>query len=277
MARDGLQPRIANLQVKTMPLSQGGAVLVIRIPRSYNPPHRVIFMGKNRFWARSSAGKYQLDVDELRTIFTSAPQLADRIRGFRIDSTAKIVGGETPVTLTGSCCLVIHIVPFSAFDLRAALNLQEVAQHPNYFPTVRGPHLPNWRVNFDGFLTLSNVDETANQQRAYVQVFRSGAIEAVTSIVARGDTPGTINAMQLEASVIRYSRIYAAGLHACAVEPPLAVLVSLLGTDGRCITMGSRPVFRSGEYASCRWSSGEYPRARPTAFRRGDFRRGSQR
>lgn len=243
MARDSLQPRIATLQAKAVPLSQGGVVLVIRVPRSYNPPHRITFKGKNRFWARSSAGKYEPDVDELRAIFTLAPQLADRIRGFRIDRTAKIVGGETPVTLMGSCCLVMHIVPFSAFDLRAALNLQEVVQHPNYFPTLLGQHPPNWRVNFDGFLTLSNADEAANQQRAYVQVFRSGTIEAVTSTIAKGDGPGIITAMQLEAAVIRYSRVYAAGLHACVVEPPLAVLVSLLGTHGRHITMGSGTVF----------------------------------
>lgn len=182
MARDGLQPRIANLQAKAVPFSQGGVVLVIRVPRSYNPPHRVIFKGKNRFLARSSAGKYEPDVDELRAIFTAAPQLADRIRGFRIDRTAKIVGGETPVALTGSCYLVIHVVPFSAFDLRAALNLQEVAQHPDYFPTFSPQSPRNWRVNFDGFLTLSNADQTANQQRAYVQVFRSGSVEAVASL-----------------------------------------------------------------------------------------------
>ncbi len=236
MARDGLQPRIANLQLKAVPLSQGGAALVIRVPRSYNPPHRVIFKRKNRFWARSSAGKYEPDVDELRAIFTLAPQLTDRIRGLRIDRTAKIVGGETPVALMGTCYLVMHVVPFSAFDLRAALNLQEVAQHPDYFPNLFSQHTRNWRVNFDGFLTLSNADEAANQQRAYVQVFRSGSVEAVASI-AESESPGIIDTLKLETAIISYSRLYAAGLHACGVDPPLAVLVSLLGTRGRQMTM----------------------------------------
>lgn len=237
MARDGLQPRIANLQLTAVPLSQGGAALVIRVLRSYNPPHRVIFKRKNRFWARSSAGKYEPDVDELRAIFTLAPQLTDRIRGFRIDRTAKIVGGETPVALMGTCYLVVHVVPFPAFDLRAALNLQEVAQHPNYFPALFRRHPGNWRINFDGFLTLSNADEAANQQRAYVQVFRSGAIEAVASIVAESESPGIIDTMTLETAIISHSRVYAAGLHACGADPPLALLVSLLGTRGRQMTM----------------------------------------
>ncbi|MGH8543868.1 MAG: AlbA family DNA-binding domain-containing protein [Gammaproteobacteria bacterium] len=73
MARGSLQPRIANLQPKVVPLSEGGVALVFRVPRSYNPPHRITFKGKNRFWARSSAGKYEPDVDELRAIFILAP------------------------------------------------------------------------------------------------------------------------------------------------------------------------------------------------------------
>lgn len=41
MARDGLSPRIANLRIVVVPLSQGGCVIVLRIPRGYNPPHHV--------------------------------------------------------------------------------------------------------------------------------------------------------------------------------------------------------------------------------------------
>src|SRR5262252_8760192 len=37
------------------------------------------------FYARSSAGKYEPNVDELRLLFGRAPQLSDRIRDFRFD------------------------------------------------------------------------------------------------------------------------------------------------------------------------------------------------
>ena len=36
-----------------------------RIPRSWNGPHPVIFKGHGHFYARSAAGKYRLDVDQL--------------------------------------------------------------------------------------------------------------------------------------------------------------------------------------------------------------------
>lgn len=236
MARDGLEPRIPDLQIKSVPLSGGGAAILVRVPRSYNPPHRVVYKGKNRFWARSSAGKYEPDVDELRTLFTLAPQLADRIRSFRADRVAKITVGEAPVALMGTFCLVVHLVPFSAFDIGAgsAVSLPYLHQHPNYFPTLFAGHPQNWRVNFDGFLALSNADAKAPNQRAYVQVFRSGIIEAVAFV---GDDK--TDALHLEAGIVRYSREYAGALQACGVEPPFALLVSLLGAHGKHLAMQS--------------------------------------
>src|SRR5262245_60726261 len=77
VARGGLQPRIANIAFHTVPIRAGGNVLIIRVPRSYNPPHRIIRQGSYRFWARSAAGKYEPDVNELRMLFNAGPQLAD--------------------------------------------------------------------------------------------------------------------------------------------------------------------------------------------------------
>jgi predicted HTH transcriptional regulator len=58
MARDGLHPGILNLQTRAVPLSGGGFVVVVRVPKSYTPLNRIIFKNSARFWARSSAGKY---------------------------------------------------------------------------------------------------------------------------------------------------------------------------------------------------------------------------
>lgn len=238
MARDGLDPRIPNLQIKSVPIAVGGAAILVRIPRSYNPPHRVVFKGKNRFWARSSAGKYEPNIDELRTLFTLAPQLGDRIRNFRIDRVAKIAAGEAAVSLMHTTCLALHLVPFSAFDVGAgsAISLPFVNQHPNYFPTIYGGHPKNWRVNFDGFLALSNANEAAPNQRAYVQLFRSGIIEAIASFE---NQDGMINGTQLEAGIVRYSREYAGALHACGVEPPYALLISLIGAKDQRLAISS--------------------------------------
>jgi predicted HTH transcriptional regulator len=99
IARDGLEPRILGLGVQPVIVSQGH-VIVIRIPKSYNPPHRVVYKNSNRFHVRGSGGRYEPRVDELRDIFTRLPYLADRVRDWRRDRLTWIRRNEPPTTLT---------------------------------------------------------------------------------------------------------------------------------------------------------------------------------
>ncbi len=62
MAQNALEPRISKLQMQPVAIASGGSFQIIRAASSYNAPHRVIFKGKNRFWARSSARKYEPNV-----------------------------------------------------------------------------------------------------------------------------------------------------------------------------------------------------------------------
>jgi hypothetical protein len=186
MARDGLQPRIANLQTRAVPIGAGGCVLLVRIPKSYNPPHRIIFKNSGRFWARSSAGKYEPNVEELRRIFTEAPLLADRARTFRIGRIAQIAAHETPVTLQGGGIFVLHVIPFAAFDFRQSFSLDQVASDLNRFVPIGGT-TRDLQITFDGFLAASTAGGLSAPQRAYVQVFRSGVVESVVSSIARGN------------------------------------------------------------------------------------------
>lgn len=66
--RDGLDPRIPNVGIQGVTLKSASA-LVIRVPRSWIPPHRVKYGGTSRFYSRNSAGKYELDVSEMRPLF----------------------------------------------------------------------------------------------------------------------------------------------------------------------------------------------------------------
>jgi len=115
IARTGLEPRIRNLQTRAVPLAEGGAVIIVRVPRSYAPPHRVIYKNRSRFWARASSGKYEPNVEELRHIFTEAPRIAERIAAFRTDQIVRITAGETPIPLGPGGKVVLHVVPVPAF------------------------------------------------------------------------------------------------------------------------------------------------------------------
>jgi hypothetical protein len=237
LARTGLQPRITNLALRGVPLTNVGHVLVVRVPRSYNPPHRLIRQGtgQHRFYARSSAGKYEPNVDELRVLFTWAPQLADRIRDFRIDRVAKIAINNGPVRLLDRPALIMHVIPFSSFHARLPLPLGRDVHWYDWFPPLGSPHPQHCRINVDGFLALSNAEVNAKAQRAYAQVFHSGVVEGVASSLLRGDgtqrNPHRITAITIESCIVSYSYKYLQALLALGAVTPFAVLVSLIGVD----------------------------------------------
>ncbi len=253
IARSSLQPRIPNLQFRSIPLTGGGHALLIRVPRSYNPPHRIVRLGKgqNRFWARSSAGKYEPNVDELRTIFTLAPQLTDRVRDFRFNRIAKIVAGEGPVQLLDRTCLIMHVVPFSSFDPSVLVALADIEKKPHAFPPIGETHARAWRVNFDGILLTSNTKEAAGAQEAYTQIFRSGRIEAVASSIASGDRPEGVGprltSIRIEGLVLLALTKYLKGLQEFGVEPPYALMLSLTGVKGAMINVGLKAQWFEGD------------------------------
>jgi hypothetical protein len=236
MARDGLHPRITNLQTRAVGLSGGGFVIVVRVPKSYNPPHRIIFKNNARFWARSSAGKYEPNVEELRRIFSEIPLLAERVRAFRTERTARIAAHETPVGLLDGGNLVLHVVPFAAFDFGQSLSLDRVAAQPHLFVPIDSRAAQNYQITFDGLITTSNAEGLSKPQRAYVQVPRSSAVEAVASSLSRGEE--TLILPHIEAMIVKYSRSYAVSLQKFGAEPPFAILVSLVDIKGKRILQG---------------------------------------
>ena len=111
--RDGLDPRIPGVQMRPVEGFRQGPVLLVRIPRSWASPHMVTFKGSSRFFARNNAGKYQLDVAEIRAAFALSEALPEKIRGFRADRLAKIIAGETPLPLKEGRMAVLHMLPIS--------------------------------------------------------------------------------------------------------------------------------------------------------------------
>jgi hypothetical protein len=231
VARGGLQPRIANIAFHTVPIQAGGNVLIIRLPRSYNAPHRIIRQGSNRFWARSAAGKYEPDVNELRTLFSAGPQLADRIRDFRLDRVAKIAAGQASVPLMNRGTLIIHIVPLSAFDVTATLPLRQIELDYRSFVPVGSSTANGARINFDGILKTSNADQRATEHRAYVQLYRNGIIETVDSTLMAVSSGSPIIS-NLDDKLINEIMRSLNDLAAVGVEPPYAFLISLVGVTG---------------------------------------------
>ena len=109
--RDGIRPRIQGVASRPVRLENGRHALVIRVPRSLSRPHVVTFKNHWKFYTRNSAGKHQMDVDEVRQAFVLSESVADRIRAFRADRLSRVISGETPVPLKGKARVALHLEP----------------------------------------------------------------------------------------------------------------------------------------------------------------------
>ncbi len=228
-ARAGLQPRIS-LDSKAVSV-QGGHILILRVARSFNPPHRIIRENSNRFWARSTAGKYEPNVDQLRELFTLAPRIADRTREFRATRLARLASADAPVPLMHNDILVLHVVPFSAFDRDPPLPMAKLERDYTSFHPIGSRQSQELKINFDGLLTMSNGNRAANVERAYVQLFRGGIVEAVDGLYVRSSGQPLIPIVEVDRSITGHAVRLMRDLAVIGIEPPYAVLVSLLTAE----------------------------------------------
>jgi hypothetical protein len=228
--RDGIEPRIQGVQAKAIPLSTGTSLFVLRIPQSWSKPHVVNYQGHWKFYSRNSAGKYPLDVSEVRSAFLLSGTLLDRIKLFRDGQLGSIISDQTPARLVPGGRTVLHIVPYAAFAPAASFPLDAIAKSPWPVRPIDGS-LTDYRYNFDGCLIINGNE--AGQCRGYVQVFRSGIIEAVdASLLRRRGAEHSIPSRIFEQGLIGATEMYLAAQKQLAIPPPIAILVTLLGVSG---------------------------------------------
>jgi hypothetical protein len=245
--RDGIQPRIPGVQHQPVQLGNGKHALVIRVPRSFSRPHVVTYKNHWKFYARSSNGKHQMDVGEVRQAFVLSEGVADRIRAFRAERLGRVVSGETPVHIEGTSRVVLHVVPISAFDSPASVVDLDIRRPPlserlllpiSIISPVNEEELNEFlwsqpsgffpRYNFDGVVCDTQVLELGLELgEGYVQLFRTGIIEA-TDNDAFYDT-GHIDGYRLDVGLIKAVHRYLRLLRKLGVEPPIFLMLSLVG------------------------------------------------
>jgi hypothetical protein len=240
--RDGIGPRISGVSFQPLELRNGRHALVLRVPRSFSRPHVVTFNRHWRFYARSSAGKYPMDVGEVRQAFVLSESVADRIRAFRADRLGRVVSGETPVAIKGTARVVFHVAPLSAFDSPASFVDLDMGRPP----LSEGGLLPistggSPRYNFDGVLCDARLGA---EVVGYVQLFRTGVVEAADNYAfleeeGRADIAG----YKLEEDLIEAAHRYFRLLRELGVEPPIFLMLSLIGVRGYQMMTGGPTLY----------------------------------
>jgi hypothetical protein len=178
--RDSIEPRLIGYGIRSIALANGNHVLIVRVPRSWNPPHRLNFKGTTKFFTRNSNGVHEVDVDELRALFVGGAELSRRIADFRASRLKKLTIGDAPVQNLDRGKLVLHVVPMATFGQELTLDVKRARQLAGAFLPIHNDGGMKPEINFDGLLVSSCAGED-HQWKSYTQVFRDGCIESVGS------------------------------------------------------------------------------------------------
>jgi hypothetical protein len=250
MVRAGVRPRIPGVLMKAVTVKTDKVAIVIRIPKSWARPHQVVFNGEYRFYSRASNGKYTLDVDELRSLFALSETTAERVRSFRADRLSQVVADEATVALPEGAKTILHSVPLNAFDPATRYDMELAAQDTKFLEPLRSTGWSAPTYNFDGVYTSSSRDQV---EHSYLQVFRSGIVEAAnTSLLEQGpDEQKFIASVPYEEALLFGLRRILDLQKRLGVEPPVVVMLSLLGVKGYMMYIpmerrfgGGRPIDR---------------------------------
>jgi hypothetical protein len=243
MIRDGIEPRILGIIIKPVRLSNSKTALIIRIPKSWINPHRVSFKGHDKFYSRSTNGKYPLDVSELRIAFNLSETITDRIRKFREDRISRIFTNETPIPFYDTAKIVLHLIPIISFNPAQSYEINKIASHPKKMKPIYCSGW-NYRYNLDGFLTYSGGKK--EKSHSYVQLFKNGIIEAVEGLLLNSPYKKgklLIPSIAYEKELIKSLYDYLSVLKTLNVELPVFIFMSLLGIKGYSMAVDSREFF----------------------------------
>lgn len=244
--RSGLAPRV-RFQLKEIPGCGGdarGFVFVLHIPRSFASPHAVTYKGSSRFYSRNSAGKWQLDVHEIRSAFLATELQAERIKRFHEERLGKIVADETPVALSSRHRMVLHLIPITSFLNNERVDLSNDSVLRRHFPPIGGDDTGH-RHNLDGLVTVNASWPEQRIHNGYCQLFFHGAVEAVVADQFEMlDEPDgerqtlAIPRFTYERHLIQAAKSYLEGLSLLGLTAPAAISLSLLGFKDGVMNLG---------------------------------------
>ncbi|MGE0827540.1 MAG: helix-turn-helix domain-containing protein [Candidatus Binatia bacterium] len=244
MILTGIEPRIP-YRLRALTASNGVPVLILRVEQSWEAPHRVIFKQHDRFYGRSTAGKYALDTGELRQAFLRTASIEEAIARFRDERLVEIHSGRSPVNLPGPGRLVLHLVPLEAIAGRRRFSLASLQGCQGQLRPM-GTNGWNSRITLHGFMTVFNAGAEA---WAYTHLYRSGIIEAVDGFILNRELSGTrvLPSALFERQLLEATKDYVAVQRNLGIAPPIYCFLSLLGAKGLIMDLGARffPVHKS--------------------------------
>lgn len=233
--RSGVTPRISNISIMAIELSNSNHIILVQVPNSWSSPHMISYNHSGKFFARNSAGKYQMDAHEIKQAFINSETIVEKIRSFREKRVNEILSGKTPINLGNSAKTILHTIPLEAFKTIEKVNIKWVADNFLHLKPMGGRPVGT-NFNLDGVYSYLNWENT--KQNAYAQIYRNGIIESasnkLTKIMENGSRK--IMGQYFEQEIIigfgNYLQLY----KNLGIESPIFVFLSILNVHD--YTMG---------------------------------------
>ncbi|MBN9349284.1 MAG: ATP-binding protein [Chitinophagaceae bacterium] len=242
LIRDGIAPRLTGIEIRKYDIGNNKFILLIRIPKGWNSPHQVIFKGSDKFYARSTNGKYKLDIAELRNAFLLSESIVQRLQKFREDRIMKILANETSVVLQTNAKIMLQLVPLSTFQNHQRFDLASVSDNTVRLSPLGGGNR-EWRYNIEGILSYVSAPPYKVSD-SYIQIFFNGVIETVNSnILAPYDGKYSIPVVEgfnYEKQIVKAVKEYLNFQEQIKIEIPILVFITLIGVKGYRIQTSGR-------------------------------------
>lgn len=237
IVRTGIEPTIVGVRMKRIDVGEG-SVIVMYVPRSFNPPHRVILRNSNRYFTRNSAGTHELSLEELRMLFGKQRSIEERAKTFVGERFLRIQGNDGTMQLpVAQGVLVMHLLPLPDFGAERRIEIPTIHPHHAHFRPIGSIGL-SWRINLDGYCVYRG-GETCH---GYTQVFRDGSIEATSTSMfpdREGDGRRFFPSERLPTTLIESLTFYMKGLQEIEASPPILLQISAMEVKG--VRMGLNP------------------------------------
>lgn len=233
----GIEPRISSIDLKPIKYKENNYILVIDIPKSFLSPHRVIFKNHGHFYSRTSNGKYQLDVSELRTAFNFSESIYEKVRNFRNHRISQVSAGEMPIKFINESKCLLHLIPLTSFDPAFSIDLNFVVSNPELVRPIYCSGY-SFRFNFEGYLIYTMGSE--NKAYSYIQVYKNGIIEAVSGSLLGSTSEGYgIPSLTFETELLKAFNIYYSLMQKLKIPTPFIVALTLIDVKGQFMGVNS--------------------------------------
>ena len=232
--RDGIATRLIGVRVQEVPLENGRQVLVIRVPSGMAAPHQVIFRGSGKFFNRNSAGKFQMDVHDLRHAFTDAGGLSARFHRLHSEAIERSLGQEMPFALMQDAAAIVSVLPLALFREQRQL---PVTRDHAVLPIQAGGYSAIDMI--EGVTMHSALEEGSLRVRSFATTFREGRADIAFIIGGRREIEGQqrrlVFPQRFEDGVAEAANAARAVLGYYGIDGPWIVFVSVTGVRNHYI------------------------------------------